>query len=43
MKKALIVVGIILVLIAVGAVWVLGSLDDIVKKQIEASAVSISN
>lgn len=42
MKKALVVVGIILVLIAVGVVWILGSLDDIVKKQIEVIGTELT-
>ena len=42
MKKALLVVGIILVLIAVAVVWVLGSLDDIVKKQIEVVGTELT-
>lgn len=35
MKKALIGIGIVLVLVALGVTWFLGSLDGIVKKQIE--------
>ena len=42
MKPAFVVVDIILVLIAVGVVWVLGSLDDIVKKQIEVVGTELT-
>lgn len=42
MKKALIAIGVVLVLVILGVTWFLGSLDGIVKKQIEVVGTELT-